>query len=143
MTLVVDTSVAVKWFVPEVHSSQAQAILTMDRNRIAPDLLIAETANVLWRKVRTDDIGADQVRTALTALPRYFDRLVSGSELVSQGFELAQEIGHSIYDCLYLSCALQTDDATVVTADRKFASKAAAAGYAERIHLIADDKSGK
>jgi predicted nucleic acid-binding protein len=143
LTFIVDTSVAVKWFVPEVLSSGAKAILSLDRDRLAPDLLLAETANALWRKVRAGDIGADQVRDALVALPRYLDHLVPVRELISQSFELAQELQHSVYDCLYLGCALQTDDATVVTADRKFASKAAAAGYAKRIHLLGDEESGK
>ena len=49
MTLVVDASVAVKWFVEEDGRQQALQILDLDE-REAPDLIIAEVANVIWKK---------------------------------------------------------------------------------------------
>ena len=43
MTWVVDASVAVKWFVDEVRSAEARAVLASGRQIIAPDLIIPET----------------------------------------------------------------------------------------------------
>ena len=51
---VVDASFAIKWVVDEAHTTQA---LLLRRHRlIAPDLLIAECANVLWKKVRRGEL---------------------------------------------------------------------------------------
>ena len=47
MTLVVDASVAVKWFLPEIDSDQALALLASDAVFHAPELLRLEIANAL------------------------------------------------------------------------------------------------
>jgi predicted nucleic acid-binding protein len=43
--LVVDASVAVKWYVPELDSQRAHLILAGGHRLIAPDLLLAEVGN--------------------------------------------------------------------------------------------------
>ena len=47
--LVVDASIAVKWYVPEANSTQAAAILESGAELLAPDLLVAEVGKVLWK----------------------------------------------------------------------------------------------
>ena len=49
---VVDASVVVKWFVPEIHSDAARRLLVLPHEYVAPDLLFAETANTIWKKIR-------------------------------------------------------------------------------------------
>ncbi len=49
--LVVDSSVVIKWSVPVVHSAGALRDLDPDRERVAPELLLAEESNILWKKV--------------------------------------------------------------------------------------------
>ncbi len=49
--LVVDSSVVIKWSVPEVHSADALRYLDPDLERDAPELLLAEVSNMLWKKV--------------------------------------------------------------------------------------------
>ena len=49
--LVVDASVALKWVIPEYGSILALA-LRREHRFTAPDLLIADCANVLWKQVR-------------------------------------------------------------------------------------------
>jgi predicted nucleic acid-binding protein len=43
---VVDASVVVKRFVPEIHSDAAKRLLVLSHEYVAPDLLFAETANL-------------------------------------------------------------------------------------------------
>jgi predicted nucleic acid-binding protein len=57
MTYVVDSSVAVKWVVPEVLSDEADRILAGDDPLIAPDLLQVEAANALWKKAARKEIS--------------------------------------------------------------------------------------
>ena len=60
MTWVVDASVAVKWFVDEAHSATARAVLASGQPLIAPDLIVPETCNTAWKKVRRGDISREQ-----------------------------------------------------------------------------------
>jgi predicted nucleic acid-binding protein len=54
--VVVDSSVAMKWFVPENHSADARRILTGyqagELTFLAPDLIYVEVGNVVWKKHR-------------------------------------------------------------------------------------------
>ena len=122
MSLTVDASVVTKWFVPEPFSEEARLVLDHSVDLHAPDLLLAECANTIWKKVRRGEI--------LDGGP-YMDAVVGLGEivelhpmygLVSRAGQLAREIDHPVYDCLYLACAEATRSA-LVTADRKFAGK--------------------
>ena len=48
MKWVIDASVVAKWFAPESDSAKAEEL--QDDELHAPDLLFAETANILWEK---------------------------------------------------------------------------------------------
>jgi predicted nucleic acid-binding protein len=56
VTWVIDASVAVKWLIPEVLSEQADRIRDGDDDVLAPDLLLVEVANALWRKTVAREI---------------------------------------------------------------------------------------
>ncbi|HKO55026.1 MAG TPA: type II toxin-antitoxin system VapC family toxin [Thermoanaerobaculia bacterium] len=57
MTLVVDASVAIKWFVPEVHSITAIQVLHGEAALAAPDLIYSEFGNTLWKKTRRGELS--------------------------------------------------------------------------------------
>ena len=48
-TFVIDASIAVKWVVEEHRTPEALA-LRQKAKLIAPELLVAECANILWKK---------------------------------------------------------------------------------------------
>ena len=60
--VVVDASVAIKWFVPEVHAETARCLLREGMTLLAPDLIWAEVANALWRKWREKELSAEAVQ---------------------------------------------------------------------------------
>ena len=63
---VVDASVAIKWMIEEPGTAPALAPLAHDLT--APDLLVTECANVLWRKQRQGEIGAREAGLATRVL---------------------------------------------------------------------------
>lgn len=130
MILVVDTSVAVKWFVDEPDRYSARLLLSAEHSLFAPDFLIAEVANVLWRKSRIGDISADQMNQALRDLPRFFQRLSPTEDLVLDALVAARELSHSVYDCLFLVLAGAIPDAVLATADERFLAKVAPSSFA-------------
>ena len=52
MILVIDASVAAKWFVDEPRRDQARDVLGRGMDLIAPDLILVEVANALRNKTR-------------------------------------------------------------------------------------------
>jgi predicted nucleic acid-binding protein len=58
--LVVDSSVVIKWSVPEVHSADALRYLDPDLERDAPELLLAEISNILWKKVGRNELTREE-----------------------------------------------------------------------------------
>jgi predicted nucleic acid-binding protein len=117
MTLVVDASVAIKWFVEEDGRQQALHVLDLDE-RHAPDLIVAEVANGIWKKTVRGEVNDHQASAICTALPRYFEALHPAEALVESAFGIALALRHPIYDCLYLACAARVRG-RVVTADRR------------------------
>lgn len=116
MTWVVDASVAVKWFVDEVRSAEARAVLASGQPIIAPDLIIPETCNTAWKKIRRGDISPEQGEAMVRALPLSFDRLAATAPLSERALELARRFDHPAYDCFYLVLA-ESESAVLVTDD--------------------------
>ena len=114
--LVVDASIAVQWFANEPRSSAAARLLEEERRLCAPDLMPVEAANAWWKKVRLGHMEAADLDQALVNLLSLGVELVPATSLLARTARLAVEIGHSVYDCLYLTLArdrraqLATDD---------------------------------
>ncbi len=124
MTTVVDASVALKWYFPERGSGTADAILAeaieSARVLLAPDLIVAEFTNVLWRKTRLGECREDEATEILELWQTDRPTLVETSPLAQRALELALRLDHSVYDCLYLATAIEYE-AGLVTADRELA----------------------
>ncbi len=116
MTCVVDASVACKWFAEEKGSAEAIRLLESGEALVAPDLILAEVANSLWKKLRLGQLHPAQVEAAVEALPGFFDDLISGVHLASRSVAIAQVLDHSIHDCFYVALA-ELRNARLVTAD--------------------------
>ena len=116
MNRVVDASVACKWFFDEELSSEAQALAATRYVLLAPDLIIAECANVAWRRVRDGQISREQAEASLKALPAWFEHLTPAAQLHEAAFSIAHALNHPVYDCLYIALAAR-DDTPLVTAD--------------------------
>ncbi len=118
MKLVVDASVAVKWFVEENLRQEARLLVKQGHELVSPDFILIETANIAWKKALRGEIGKDQARTIVAAVPQYVPTLYPSSELMDRALELALALDHPVYDCLYLSCA-DIVDGVLITADEK------------------------
>lgn len=132
MTLVIDPSVAVSWFVAEPDRGAAIALLRSGRPLLAPDIVIPEALNVLWRKLRRGEVAVQQAVEAASALPQFFDEIIPSARLAKWAFELALQMDHRVYDCMYLACAL-ANDGVLVTRDETFRRKAHRHGFGESV----------
>jgi predicted nucleic acid-binding protein len=117
VTIVIDASVALKWVLDEPGQEAADALL--DEELLAPALWLVEAANALWRRTRQGELTQDEARERLIELG---NAPVATSPIEDDLFaaaDLAAELGHPVYDCLYLATAIR-EDAYVVTADHRF-----------------------
>ena len=139
MNLTVDASVVIKWFVAETLFEQARLLLSDSFDLHAPDILLAEFANTIWKKVRRGEVSDSRPYTAeLSALGEII-ALHPIHNLVVRSASIAKEIDHPIYDCLYLACAEATDS-TLVTADRRFANKVGDAFERVDVRYIGEER---
>jgi len=134
--IVVDASVVVKWFVDEEGHLDAVRLTKDAVDLKGADIVLAEVAHVLRRKIRMNIISDVQAADALTSLKSSFKNLVPSIALIDVAFELSSKMDHSIYDAMYLACALESPDDLLVTADKKFAAKAVAAGFDDKIRIL-------
>jgi predicted nucleic acid-binding protein len=118
MTLVVDASVALKWFVEEDGSAAAAALLMSPEFLVAPDLIVPELCNAAWKAVRAGAMLPEQHAHAASRLAAAFDELAPTALLARRATELSRLLDHPAYDCFYLALSEQRD-ARLVTADRK------------------------
>lgn len=135
MTLIVDASVAVKWIVPETLHPEALVLLGGDEPLEAPDLLLSETANVIWVKHRRGEISRQQGEAGLLSIRAALDRLHPSEVLYERALALAFELDHPAYDCFYIACA-EAAGGDMVTADRRLCALAGHAGLGSRVHLL-------
>jgi predicted nucleic acid-binding protein len=117
---VIDASVAAKWIAPEAGSDRADALL--DDDLLVPDLLFAEVANVLWKKVSRGEMTSQAADLAARWLVQVPLVAADGASLTRDALALAVRLGHPAYDCFYLALALRTGR-TLVTADRRLAQR--------------------
>lgn len=117
----VDASVAIKWFVPEQLSVEAAELLEGTAPLLAPDLLMPEVGNVLWKKVVRRELRATEAREILQALRRVPLKLVPSTELVESALEIATRFRRTVYDGMYVALAVAAEG-VMVTADERLAN---------------------
>ena len=120
MTLVVDASVAVKWFIIEPVRPEARRLLDREQRLIAPELLVAEVVNVLWKRVISGAIARSQAADAARELPQMLAELCPLVGLAARALAIADELRHPAYDCFYLALAASARCARLITATGAF-----------------------
>jgi predicted nucleic acid-binding protein len=122
--LVIDASVAVKWYLNEADSNAAAELLGAPLVFHAPHLLKLEVASAIWKNVVKGLARPAVWDAAQRKLHRSVGQWHSDESLLSEAFEIACAITHPIYDCLYLALARRLN-AACVTADKRLLAKLA------------------
>lgn len=123
MKYVVDASVLVKWYIPEQLSEQAQEIMLSaikgEVSLFAPDLILSEVGNVLWKKGRRGELTPEEIREVADAVIQLsLVTIVSSNVLLTGALEIALSYDRTVYDSLYLALAM-AEEAVFVTADQR------------------------
>jgi predicted nucleic acid-binding protein len=135
--MVIDASVAFKLVVEEPDSGEAVAWLGRTE-LVAPTLIHAEVGNALWKQVLRKEIVADDELGARLADLGSYIRTVDELPFVPRALELAIELRHPMYDCVYLAVAEAEED-RLLTADRHFVRATEKTRYAARVVALGND----
>jgi predicted nucleic acid-binding protein len=135
---VVDASVAIKLFIEQEGSEQAEALFAKlgaepDIELYVPDLFYAECANVLWQYVRRANYPAAEAKSSLVRLKTLALQRVALSELVNEALDIAITHHISAYDACYVELSERLR-LPFVTADHKLIRSLEMTTY--RIHSL-------
>lgn len=143
--LVLDTSVAVKFYLPEDLREEALTLLAAVGEEI-PDLLAPSTVqpeffNALWQQHRRGKLTREEVR-------RFWGEFVADDpaslyapeDLMPRAAEIAVDSGVIVYDALFLALAENTNTVTV-TADGTLLKALEGTDYSRLAHPLADVNS--
>ena len=137
MKFTVDASIVVKWFVAEPLYNEARRLLARRIDLYAPDLVLSEFANTIWKKTRRKEIpDQEPYLNELSSLSDVIS-LLPDRELIERAARMAFAIDHPVYDCLYLACAEATGS-DVITADKRLVNKSTAQTLGVRVEYLGD-----
>jgi predicted nucleic acid-binding protein len=122
MTVVVDASVAARWFLRLEKSETAATLLQSGERLIAPDLVVVEATNAAWKAAVFGNIPPETVTDFVENCARLFSELVPAADLKDRALEIALSLKHPAYDCFYLALAEQRE-CKLVTADERLQSR--------------------
>jgi predicted nucleic acid-binding protein len=119
-----DTSVAVKWFVPEEDSEKALSLRRAQEDRelqlYAPEVLLMELANALRY---SSEFSAGEIIEALETLFELNILLMPFSlDALNLAVTLSMEHDLAVYDAYFLALA-QALEIPLITADRRMLSR--------------------
>ncbi|MGH7310906.1 MAG: type II toxin-antitoxin system VapC family toxin [Candidatus Rokuibacteriota bacterium] len=116
--IVVDASIAFLWFANEPDRYGAERLLEAESALLAPDLMAVEATNAWWKKLRRREMELADVEQAVTHLLALGIAWTPSTVLLRPAARLAAELGHPVYDCVYLTLAASRSAALATADDR-------------------------
>jgi predicted nucleic acid-binding protein len=110
-----------KFFLHEQGWEDVLPYLTTASNPETADLLVTESANVLWKSARAGLIEKEQVPLLYSSMELLFTKgplvLKPAPQFMAEALSIAISLDTPVYDALFIAQA-RSDHATLVTADR-------------------------
>lgn len=134
--IVLDSSVALKWYLEEPGTEHAKDLMLNQRLRLhAPDLLLLEFDAAMCASARQRRIPSKDVRVVRVALRRVGIELHDFASLLDPAVEISMATGKAVYDSLYLALAERLD-ALFVTADARLIRGLEGSPFGPRVRLL-------
>lgn len=139
--LVLDASVAIKWYIPEVLAAEARRFMSSRFEMHVPSFFAAECGNTVWKKVaQRRDLDRDVGHQILDELLAYPMQVHDTEGPILSAYDLAHDVANpklAIDDFVYLALA-EALDARLVTADRLFHDAIQPTPLSGRLLWVAD-----
>lgn len=115
MRLVLDASAAIEVVLDRSKARQFAQTLEEADEVLAPELLVPEVVNTVWKYHQFEDLSLSTCDRALELALGLVDLLVSCKELYREAFLLARNARRPAYDMFYLALARREDAAFLTT----------------------------
>jgi predicted nucleic acid-binding protein len=122
---VLDASVAAKWFLPaagEPLSDEAFGLLRSYAKAqvsfLVPDLFFPEFANIFWKAERYGRCNASTADTAVSEVLREGFPTFPSGPLIQPAIQIARTYGRTVYDCIYVALAIETNTHLITAAEK-------------------------
>ena len=119
MKRVVDASVAIKWYVPEIYEHEASRLQQNGDEFHAPELILPEFGNIVWKKVSRQEITEKEGQKIVTEFSKTKFVFHSHASNIKSAFTGALMTNQTVYDWTYMALALSLN-CQFVTADKRF-----------------------
>jgi predicted nucleic acid-binding protein len=123
-TVVLDASAVIRIMEGAPQAVPLQEALLQANLVVAPELMLTEVANALWRLQRAGQIEAAGLQERLARAAELVDHIEPDRHLQVEALALACHLDHPVYDCLYLALA-RREAAALLTADQRLMALAA------------------
>ena len=118
---IIDTSAFMKFFLHENDWEDVHPYLTTASFPETVDLLVTESANVLWKSARAGLIEKEQVPLLYSSMELLYTEepltVKPASQYMAEALSIALSLDTPVYEALFIAQA-RSDHATLVTADR-------------------------
>lgn len=135
--LIVDASVGIKWFLPEVGADLAKKLQHPHYELHAPSFFDVELTNILWKKIQRSELLRPEAEIVLAQLLRLPVIRHAETPVLTTAFDLAERSRRTVYDCLYLALAIRLGG-RMVTADERLIHGLAATPWSAAVVSLRD-----
>jgi predicted nucleic acid-binding protein len=126
--VVLDANCAIEIALNKIEGERLKAFLDESDQVLAPDLLVPEFVNALWKYHQFNQLSPELCDEALTRMLEMVDTFVPSSEIYRDAFALSRsQKTRAAYDMFYLALALR-DNAVLLTLDGTLKKEARRAG---------------
>ncbi|MFO7876821.1 MAG: type II toxin-antitoxin system VapC family toxin [Desulfovermiculus sp.] len=120
---IIDTSALLRLFVPDgaVPDGLEEFFHGVNQGQhcaLAPQLLIAEAGNVIWKYMRSGILTSEEGKAIFQDIINMPVRLVGHKDLAKHSLDLAEKHNLTVYDSLFIALALE-QGGVLFTADQK------------------------
>jgi predicted nucleic acid-binding protein len=118
LACVLDASAAVRLILGDPAAAQVAEQIREAAVVLAPELMLTEVANTLWKLQRAGHLADLDPQQLLAEARDLVDRVEADRHLQAEALALACHHDHPVVDCLYLTLA-RREAATLISLDRR------------------------
>jgi predicted nucleic acid-binding protein len=122
--LVLDASAVVRIIEGSPQAAAMGEALAAADLVLAPELMLTEVANALWRLQRAGQLEGSGLQQRFERAVALVDHIEPDRTLQAEALALATHLDHPVYDCLYLVLA-RREVAALLSADQRLLKLAA------------------
>ena len=122
--LVLDASAVVRIIEGSPQAAAMGEALAAADLVLAPELMLTEVANALWRLQRAGQLEGEGLQQRFERAVALVDHIEPDRTLQAEALALATHLDHPVYDCLYLVLA-RREVAALLSADQRLLKLAA------------------